>query len=195
MLPARTTALLLTAVLLGTGCAGSQENNNLRRERAENQDTIARLTEQLRQTEAEAAALRQQLGRTSAVDNATTPVLTEITLGRLSGPIDTNADGNPDTLRLYASPRDDRGRFRAISGKASLTVTAATPGDNPRFLASRDYNPNEFDAAYRSGFTGHHYTFELPLDPAQATHATATLTVTDAESGIELTTQKNFELK
>ncbi|QDU72714.1 hypothetical protein [Mucisphaera calidilacus] len=187
--------ILLAAALAVTGCSASRENSKLRRERAERQDTIAKLTADLEAREAEIDALRQQLGRASKVEGIDLPILTSLRLGRLSGLVDTDGDGTRDLLRLYVTPRDDRGRFRAFSGTARLTAVDMTAQDAPRVIIETDFDGPAVDNAYRSGFAGTHYTFETPIDTTDLQQLTVSLVVTDAESGIQLNLTETYPVR
>ncbi|MEQ9454469.1 MAG: hypothetical protein RLN76_07740 [Phycisphaeraceae bacterium] len=193
--PVLMAALLMGSVAWLPGCSASRDNAVLRRERAEHQDTIARMTEELRRSEAEIAALRQRLELKGNVEGADAPVFSQVTLGRLSGAVDTDEDGVKDTLRAYVRTLDDRGRMRPISGQAVVDVVRIVSGGEPVVLARKVYGPKAFDAAYRSGITGTHYTFELPIDGAAVDEATVRVTITDTESGLVASVQQTFSLK
>lgn len=195
MLRPRVGCLVLAGALLLTGCAPSRENSKLRRERAEYQERIAQLTADLEAKEAEVAALRQQLGVVSRVEGIEAPLLTRITLGRLSGLVDKDGDGQKDVLRLYVTPMDDRGRFRAFSGTAKLRAVDVRAEGEPRVVAQASFDGAQVDAAYRQGMTGTHYTFETPVDLGDAEELTAVIEVTDAESGIVLSVTETYPVR
>lgn len=95
---------------------------------------------------------------------ANTPSVAEITIGRLSHARDDDGDGRADRLIVYVSPVDSLGRFVQVTGTVSLHA-GVLPADGPaRTLARAAFDPGEVRGAYRSSFTGTHYTFELPIN-------------------------------
>ncbi|MEO0587368.1 MAG: hypothetical protein AAF078_06995, partial [Planctomycetota bacterium] len=59
-------------------------------------------------------------------------------------------------------------------------------------LARIDLAPADWHAAYRTGFTGTHYTLEAPLDPAAvvaAESAVVRVAFTQAQTGVRVTAQ------
>lgn len=170
------------------------DNDRLRAENLQLQRQVDELTKQAELRAAELAAARQQ-----AEGNGLTPVegaepvqLAKIAAGKLSSAVDVDNDGNDDLIRLYLTTADGKGRFMPVAARVNVQVVTMKPEENPQVIAERTYAPAEFDAAYRSGFTGTHFTLEVPLPPelpSDAKEATAKVTLTEAESGVEHTTQ------
>jgi hypothetical protein len=114
------------------------------------------------------------------------PVCASVEVDGLSGGVDTNADGVDDIVRVYVKTLDGKLRFVQTVGELRVTAAVIEPGSDAATVAMRTLTAAEFDAAYRSGVTGTHYTIELPLGDA-APRGTESLTVrvalTDASNG------------
>ncbi len=171
------------------------ENDRLRAEVLEMQRQVRQLEEQLTLRAGELRALRQQAEEgTRPIEDATPPALAAIRLDRYTGTVDTDRDGTDDTLRVYVRPVDGNGRFLVVAGRVSVQLIAAREGRPARTVAEKTFTPAEFDAAYRSGFAGTHYTLELPLPsplPEDAAGpATVYVTFTEATTGASFTEQR-----
>ena len=80
----------------------------------------------------------------------------------------------PGTLTVHLEPSDGRGRFLQVAGRVSIQASMPVEGGDPIRLGERSYSPGEVRDAWRSGFMGTHYTFEMPIEaPASAIAATA----------------------
>ena len=119
----------------------------------------------LRTTELEAELKRQSAGLDSlpVEIRENTPRVARLTIGRLSHARDDDDDGRSETLLIYVDPEDGFGRFVQLVG--TLTVHAAIlPADRDAITIGRfTLKPGPLRAAYRSGFSGMHYTIELPI--------------------------------
>ncbi|MCH7601164.1 MAG: hypothetical protein IIB54_00195 [Planctomycetes bacterium] len=119
----------------------------------------------LRTTELEAELKRQSAGFDSlpVEIRENTPRVARLTIGRLSHARDDDDDGRSETLLIYVDPEDGFGRFVQLVG--TLTVHAAIlPADRDAITIGRfTLKPGPLRAAYRSGFSGMHYTIELPI--------------------------------
>lgn len=162
-------ATLLLAIglaLLLTGCGNkltSGEADALRRKVLELEKENDLLT--LRSTELEAELKRQSLAPESLpLDiRESLPALAGLEINRLSHALDENDDGISDTLEIYVEPRDGRGRFIQMTGHLSVHV-AMLPADADAFTIGRlTLTPSQLREAYRSGFSGTHYTIRLPI--------------------------------
>jgi len=174
--------------------------DELRVENDELREEVAALQERIALRLAEIEALEQKRGPVapaSAVDGAEAPRLAALRFDRYSGAVDTDGDAVDDLIRVYVRPFDQDGRFLPVAGRAVLQAVVIEPGREPAELASRTFTPAEFKAAYRSSFTGTHYTLELPLpadlDPS-LTAVTLKLTFTDAATGVTLSRQAEMRI-
>jgi hypothetical protein len=181
-----------------------EQNLELRTRVDELEQKLARRTAQIdamRQADAHRAEAR------AAMPDAERIVLTELKLGGYTGLIDNDGDGTPDVARAYVRPLNQRGRLTPVSGRAVLRViglpdiAADAPADasadageraDARRIAERVYEPADWDDAYRSGFTGTHYTLEAGL-PAGSLEglsgAILRVVFIEADTGIRLEAQ------
>jgi len=99
---------------------------------------------------------------------ANTPRVTRIDLSRLCHFRGAAGESADDMVVLYVTPEDDLARFVQMVGRLSVNVAVLPAAGAARTIAQRAFGPGEIRAAYRSGFTGSHYTIEVPIDPAAA---------------------------
>lgn len=174
------------------------ENDNLRRQNLELREKVDGLQKQIDLRVAEIDTLNAQHGSATrpALGGTDVPRVVKLDLDRYTGAIDTNGDGADDTLRIYLKTLDQHGRFLPAAGRAVVQVVAISPGTPPALIAEKTFEPREFDAAYRSGLTGTHFTLEVPL-PAKppAGGATAKLTFTDAATNATLTAETPVKVR
>lgn len=166
---------MLLATLLLTACMGqqelAQENDRLRERVLELETQLLRKTRE----SAEARARRQRPESPSAAARqdvqANTPYLAEIAIGRYTHARDTDGDGETDELLVYIQPVDGWGRFMQIVG--TLCVHAAVfPADaDVQSIGRVQLDPGDLRRAYRSSFTGTHYTVEVPITLAEGLDA------------------------
>lgn len=198
--------LIAAFVLAGSGCRlggprnFQNENDRLRRENMELQRQVEQLSQRLEQRLGELDNLRQQLERADAepMPDVDPPTLARIEMGRYSGGVDTDDDGLDDLLRIYLRPLDQHGRVLPVAGRARLQAVAIPDAGEPIVLARRTYEPEAFNRAWRSGFTGQHYTLELELPetiPPDVTETAVRVTFTQARTGVEMTTQRTFRIR
>ncbi len=187
------------AVLLAISACGpknfTNDNDALRRERLELTRELAKTRTALQNREQHIAALRARLDQpsgSSATAPASTqpagtqpsfelPRLSSIRFSTLSGPLDTDADGSPDVLRLYVQTLDADGRFLLTAAAATAQAIRLEPGDQPAIVASEGLEPAAFHAAYRDGLLGTHYTLVVPLPkplPAELDEVLVKVTLT-----------------
>lgn len=201
----RTAALVMAAAvsLSQAGCGPrnfDNENDRLRALNLELQREVEGLQERLELRTGELQSLRQQLERaqnTQPLEGAEPPVLSRLVIGRLSGAFDTNSDGTDDVIRVYLEPQDQRGRLLPVAGRARVRAVHIPDEGEPTVLAERTYQPAEFDAAWRSGITGRHFTLELPLPqplPEGVDQVTVRVELTQAGTGAELSAQQPVTL-
>lgn len=190
-------SLCSAGVALGlTGCRKSFKNVNddLRAERLELQRKVAELEGQLELRTAELEAQRQKNeGEATPLPGVEPLHPVKLKMDRYSAALDTDGDGSDDTVRVYVQPLDAKGRFLPVPAKATVQLVRIEKGQDPQTLVEKTFEPDEFDAAYRSGFTGTHYTLELPLPadlPGNVKEATVKVTLTEGVTGVELTEQQ-----
>lgn len=201
--------LLVVFASLLSGCrlGGSQksylnENDKLRRENLELKQKIEKLESQNASLKGGNEQLAAKLARaldlpeSARLDQLPTPA--RISVGRYSGAIDTDRDGNFDLIRIYIAVYDQNDRFVPLGATASAQAVAINPPAAPRVIASVDLTADEFEAAYRpGGFTGPHYTIELPLSgvASDVAKANVTISITPLTSDKAMTTETTIELK
>jgi hypothetical protein len=141
--------------------------------------------------------LRQQVATTrpsmAGINPADLPRLVGVEFEDYSGPV-SGPDGM--VLRLYVRPFDQRGRFIPLWVKAAAEAVWIRPGLPPLVLAQAGFAPAQFDQAYREGFTGIHYTLDLPLAslPAGVNRSAVKLVVTDVATGVSVSCQSTMLL-
>jgi len=187
----------LLAVSLTTGCGPRNflnENDKLRAERLELQRQLEQLNTQVENLMAEKAALRQRFETAPApLPDAEAPTLSRVRFGRYSGPVDDDGDGRDDRVRVYLQTLDQHGRMMPAAGRATLQAVVIPDEKPPYVLAQRAFDPPEFEDAFRSGFTGTHYTLELPLPegvPDDVKQVTVKLTFVEHLTGVELSAEE-----
>jgi hypothetical protein len=189
------TALLCFSVACGTSRPGavSRENDRLRRQNLELEREVDALQTALQRRDAELLEAEKQRGRDSQVEGAQPLRLTGLEFSRYSGPIDTNGDGRDDIVRIYLKPKDQHDRVMSVTGEAVLQL-AVIEGNDARVVAERRFAPAQFDATFRSGFTGTHFTLEIDL-PSGLDGVVAKLTFTDAATARDFTQQQAWPVR
>ena len=192
--------VLLCCVAVTSGCLrarlGGKPNADdaLRQENLQLKKLVAEMEQKLALRSGELESLRQQLERgPQPMAGAEPPVLAQIAFGRYTAALDSDRSGGDDLIRVYVRTLDQRGRMLPVAGRATLQAVFIEPGRDPGLIAKRDFDPSEWDAAYRSGLSGTHYTLELPLPedlPDGVAEATVKLSFTQADSGAEFSTQQ-----
>lgn len=201
-------SVALITLLWVSGCTvgGSKgvgvENARLRTELAETQKQVAALNaerEELLTKLAEANSARQAALTPDVL--AALPRVAGVRIGSLSGLAPSDRALAATRADIYVEPFDGRDRFVQIVGTLSVEAVvmgrAADGKEPPRVLASQMLTPAQVRDAYRSGFTGTHYSVELPFSPAMAERkGTLLLRVrfADALSGREFAAEKIIEL-
>lgn len=197
--------LSMVCLLLGlTACSAPprnfvNDNDRLREENLLLRRQVDTLEKNVAERLAEISAMEQRLASDGqGIERARIPALTSIRFGRYTSAIDTDADGRDDTVRVYLLTLDQESRFLPVAARAVLTLTAITPDATAAVIATRTFEPADFDSAYRSGFTGTHYTLDLPLPdalPADLTRLTLKAFVTDAATGVTLEHEKPLPVR
>lgn len=189
--------LCLSAAVALPGCGVrnfENENDRLRAVNLKLERELDELQTQLQLRTREIEAARQQLsGETQPIDGAHPPQVTTLALDRYTGAVDSDGDGIDDVVRIYVRPLDGQGRFLPVAGQVTVRLVTITETDPPAVLAERTYSPAQWDQAYRTGFTGTHYTLEIELPqplPDAITQATLHVTLTEGVTGVKLTQQR-----
>ena len=184
-------ALAVLAVMLAAGCGPGNfdtEADELRKRNLELYDQVRTLERDIEQYIQETKTLRQRVVEEhSGIKGADPPRLTEIRFGRYSSALDTNDDGNDDLIRLYVLTLDQHGRFMPVAAVATVKAVRSEPDQDPQVIVEKQYGAKEFDARYRSGFTGTHYTLDVELPapmPKGVNEADVSLFVKDAATGV-----------
>lgn len=147
---------------------------------------------------AEIKRLESQATARPAIEGAKIPQVVVLRFDRYTGGADTDNDGGDDTLRVYIKPMDQRGRFIVVAGSATLQAVAITPGQPPVLVVEKTLSPAEWDAAYRTGMTGTHYSIEAALPrplPEGVTELTVKVTLTDAAGGATISQEQAVKLR
>jgi hypothetical protein len=99
---------------------------------------------------------------------AVEPHLARLGIGSVSGIRLTapSQDGStiPGTLTVYVEPIDGRGRFLQVTGRISIQASMPIEGEEPIRIGERSFSPAAVRDAWRGGFMGTHYTFEMPVE-------------------------------
>ena len=178
--------------LLHVGCGPKNflnENDTLRAENLKLKQEIEKLNAQLELRASEIKTLRAQTSDKQAIREAKPPILVKLNFERYSGALDTDNDNKDDLIRIYLHPLDQHGRVLPVAGRLKMQVVAIQADAPPALLVERTYEPDEFDAAYRTSFMSYHYTIDLPLpesiDP-EIKSVTVKAFLTEAVTGNEL---------
>ncbi len=166
---------MLLATLFLTACMGqrelAQENDRLR-------ERVLELETQLLRTTRESAEARARLQRPESPSasarqdvQANTPYVAEITIGRHSHARDIDGDGEPDELLVYIEPVDGWGRFMQIVGTLSVHAAVLPADADAQTIGRVQLGPGDLRRAYRSSFTGSHYTVTVPITSAEGLDA------------------------
>lgn len=185
-----------TARVGGDGRDPSAHNDKLRRDNAELRRQIDETQRQIRLLEGELTSHRNRgPGGLDLPEGVAVPVLSGLAFARYTGPQDTDGDGADDTLRLYLRPLDQRGRMLVVAGTVNAQAVELRADAVPRVVADRTFDPAELDAAYRTGLTGDHYSFDVSLPSealGSAKQLTVKVTLTEAATGSSVTQQAAF---
>jgi hypothetical protein len=195
--------LMLVTIVVGAsaGCRSDFRNqNDILRERVmELEDEVATLERRHRELEAELARIAGAPGSLPAEIRSNIPNLAEISIDRLSHAVDSDDDGRADRLRVYVDAVDGRGRFLQLVGPMSVHAAVLPAEAESTTIGQQTFTPDAVREAYRSGFTGTHYTFELPIERPAAAEAVTSATVrvehVDGRTGKRYGAQRAIELR
>ena len=119
------------------------------------------------------------------------PRCATLEIGGLSGLADTDGSPGLDVADVYIRPLDGRGRFTQVSGWLTVRVSLLpAEGQTPLLLGEVRLSPAELREAYRSSFTGTHYSVRLHLtEPNRPLAGVVTLAATfeDGVTGATIT--------
>ncbi len=159
--------LLAVVLLNAVGCGPRDfrnENDRLRAEVMQLEETNERLERRLRELEAELRRvdrsdldpeIREQI-----------PHVVRIEVERYSHLRDRSGDGQPDELVLHVTSRDGRDRFVNLLGRLSvrgIRMAGEVGEESAPIMVDRSFDAEAVRGAYRSGFMGTHYSFRIPL--------------------------------
>ncbi len=163
--------LLLAALLMLSGGCGprnfANENDVLRARVVELEDELSALRSRSIELEAELAVVSAAGDSLSEEIRANTPRLVKIEIGRRShvrnGDDEAPSDAAGEVLVIYIKPSDGMGRFLQLVGELAVHAAVLPAGGDSITIGRVALSAAEVRAAYRSGFTGTHYTVELPI--------------------------------
>jgi hypothetical protein len=197
------TAFAFGSLLLLSGCFGNNsravadENDRLRRELLDAQKQLAAAQARTGELEADLKALAAQSQTLPEDVLAATPRVQTLEIDRLSHARDTDGDARPDHLVVYLRTLDGYQRVLQIAGDITIIVACLPRDQDAVTVARKAFKPAEVRDCYRSGITGTHYTFEVPIDPSTATaHAACTIRAVfvDPSTGVEHSAQREITL-
>lgn len=189
-------------ILLGlTGCGGPNlvaENDALRRQVRELEEQVQALTGERDELIAEIAQLSMGPDAVPEEIRVNTPRPVSISIGRLSHARDDDGDGVADRLVVYVSSADSRARFVQLVGTLAATAAILPPDADAITIGRITLDPATLRDAYRSSFTGTHYTVEIPVtvpQDADATHCVVGVTYEDGRDGQQRQTERSIKLE
>jgi hypothetical protein len=194
-----TAATLVTAMVAGCGSfkKASAENDRIRARLLELEDENRELAGRAAELDAQLQRVTRDLPGSQEVRDAT-PHVAAISIDSISHASDTDGDGRVDTLLVYFSPSDARGRFVQMVGDLSIHAATLPPDGDAITLGRISIGPGELRDAYRSTFLGTHYTIEVPIDvtdPGTQTDCTLKVEFVDGYDGRSITSQQVIDLK
>lgn len=156
---------LLSGCTLGGSTSASAENDRLRRQAIELNDTIAALQGEVTELKLKLEAAATARGLNPDVIQAL-PVVTRVTMGDYSSV--APPEGAATGVRVEFSPRDGRDRFVQCVGRVTieaLLLPAAVGASEPRRLGAVTLEGEDLRNAYRSGMLGTYYEAFVPIPP------------------------------
>jgi putative intracellular protease/amidase len=175
------------------GCGPRNYDNDNDRLRRENLDLTEQVTALKRENESLAKLAQATHPPTASADAAGVipPRCARIQIASFSGGIDADRDQHDEAVRLYLHTLDSRDRFVQAVARLKITLAHLPPGQPALTLAVAQIDPARFDAAYRSGLTGTHYTIEVPVAnvPPGVVELTCRVALTDLQTGLEHQTE------
>ncbi len=110
----------------------------------------------------------------------------KVRIGAYSGGVDTDRDGELDAVRLYVETLDAKGRFVQVVGRAKVSVVVVRPGEEAVTVGKGEFDAVGFDATYRAGLAGTHYTLVVKVGgdvPKGVEEVTVRVGVEDLKNG------------
>ena len=195
--------MLITLSMVMAGCSvkvggGGKETGEIVKENLELRKEVKDLNEQLELRIAEVQALRQQVeAGENPIPGAEPPVMSRMSLGRYSGPISTDGKIGDTQVAAYIKTEDQFGRMMPVAGIGMIQVVWIPDQGEPKLLAEKTYEAKDWQDAYRSNFTGTHYTLraDLPEGLEAGTYdGTLRVTFQQADTGASFSAQRAVKI-
>lgn len=188
---------MLAAVCLLASCKAKvlkpSPADDLRRQVAELQRQAKEQQAQIQELKAKLAQQAAAVGIDPAVE-AARPVLASVRFTTGTGLEPMPEGGIGCLLRVVVVPEDGRGRFLQVVGELTVSMVRLVEGCEPEVTVCRTFGPLEVREAWRSGFMGTHYTFEVPLEsPAACQGAFVRVAFRDASTGETFSAEESVE--
>jgi uncharacterized coiled-coil protein SlyX len=192
--------VILSPLILGQDCAGTQREADMQRTMLEQEEQIAALEQRIADQEKTIADLQAQVMElrgqdADALDRLVHPV--RIELEKLSGGYDDDGEGGDDGVILYIRPIDADGHV--IKAAGSLKVVLYDLANPPERNTLGDYyfdQPTMRELWYGRMWT-HHFTVRCPWPPdhyPDHDEITADVVFTDLLTGRRLRAQQMFKV-
>ena len=195
--------LAVLAVVWASGCSvtvggGNKTTGEIVKENLSLRKDVMDLEEKLSLREAEVKALRQQVeAGKHPLPGAKPPVLSRLELARYTGPVSTDGVVGDTEVIAYVKTEDQNGRMMPVAGEGLLQVVWIPNTGEPRLVVEKRYNPKMWDEAYRSNFTGTHYTLKAELPegmPAGEYEGTLRVSFLQADTGARFSAQQPVKI-
>lgn len=164
-LPTHTIALSLV-VLVGcnTTILTPSPADRLREENSRLEADLARTSLELEESRRKLSTIETG-GAGGAIDREALAAAPRLTVIEVAGSSVIECDaGGRGTLLVRLVPMDGRGRFLQITGRVSIRASVLDSESPPTLVGERTFGPIEVRDAWRSGFFGTVYLFEIPVE-------------------------------
>lgn len=146
------------------------ENDRLRQEMLDKDKKQRELEGEIAELKVKLAEANQAQGQHPDEVLQALPRVTSLDVSSLSGFEPNDASAPATTVAVWFETLDGRGRFVQAVGTVTVSALLLPPtvgdGSNqePQRIATTTLSPAQLRDAYRSSFTGTHYTAEMKLD-------------------------------
>jgi hypothetical protein len=150
---------------VGSGCKRNfaNQNDELRARVLDLEQENAQLKQRSSELEIQLQSIQAGPNSLPSDVQAAVPRVTTIIIEKLSFARDADGDGVPESLEIYLKPQDGLGRFVQMTGTLELTAAILPMHAEPRRIGQLTLKPAELRQAYRSSFTGTHYSISVPI--------------------------------